>query len=881
MSGTTTTDAGASGGQSISALSTAETVAAADTVVGIFGGAVQNSTVADLVAAGIPDTVAQKSDIAAALEASPLARYTAQAQTSANLAAGSAAASQVNLTQAAEAAASAATILNGTQAILDQTTDVSQSATNAVAGVAADANAAKVMLTAGINGNAPLTYLGYWNASTNSPALASGKGSDGDLYIVSVAGTTALDGNASWSVGDGAWFHNGAWQYFARAGWAAVAQTINALQSLTIAGTAGMAAHAGGYQLAIRDAYGFVGGGINSSGDFKFPSTVGTIGPATLAVGALNGGVVVSDALGFVGLDSAGQFVGSYTQPTFSADDIDSYEAANRAYSAQVWRTGLMTGQRPTCDYNGVLSLGQSEQNGEMSIPLLGYSLSSASVGALMIGESSRCADPTDNTSAWEPLGGSTTFSPLADVAWNWSTNKQITRDASLSNIAAPSSITISTDGETITSTDTSVDFTKCFVAGDYIQFSGFTGDAAWMNLTGTEVGNSPLNGVPAQTFGGTLYTQIKALTATTISLWVPATAGTYSGVTISLYLPVDPSLGQDQSVASTIYEAALTMNRPSGRYYVSGNACISGQTLAQLSSGATPNLFQRVGQWAAALVTAAKAANASASCCVHVLPFGQGGSDTTTSYATYLAELIKYASDARAAVVAETGQLFEPFFEMFVISGGNIPYTDSLAVARAQMDAVLNGDISNAYIVGPGYFVPDYYAHWSSNGERWFGALRAKVRKWVIHEGRGWQPCRITSAYYRGAQILLNLHVPFAPLQIKKCWIGQDFETLANYGFSATDSTGAALTIESIAVGETTIVITVGECLTAAPSISYGDTFGSGNICDSDPSIAFDDYVWTPGSGQPLTEDVTGYVNEPYPLQNWLCPTSITAEAA
>jgi hypothetical protein len=54
--------------------------------------------------------------------------------------------------------------------------------------------------------NAGLTYLGAWNASTNSPTLTSGVGTAGEYYIVSVAGTTNLDGITNWQVGDWAIF---------------------------------------------------------------------------------------------------------------------------------------------------------------------------------------------------------------------------------------------------------------------------------------------------------------------------------------------------------------------------------------------------------------------------------------------------------------------------------------------------------------------------------------------------------------------------------------------------------------------------------------------------------------------------------------------------
>ena len=57
-----------------------------------------------------------------------------------------------------------------------------------------------------------LNYKGTWNASTNSPALASGVGTKGDYYVVSVAGSTNLDGETLWGVGDWAVYNGAAWQ---------------------------------------------------------------------------------------------------------------------------------------------------------------------------------------------------------------------------------------------------------------------------------------------------------------------------------------------------------------------------------------------------------------------------------------------------------------------------------------------------------------------------------------------------------------------------------------------------------------------------------------------------------------------------------------------
>ena len=53
---------------------------------------------------------------------------------------------------------------------------------------------------------AGLVFQGTWNAATNTPTLASGTGTTGYFYIVSVAGTTNLDGITDWEVGDWAVF---------------------------------------------------------------------------------------------------------------------------------------------------------------------------------------------------------------------------------------------------------------------------------------------------------------------------------------------------------------------------------------------------------------------------------------------------------------------------------------------------------------------------------------------------------------------------------------------------------------------------------------------------------------------------------------------------
>jgi hypothetical protein len=55
-------------------------------------------------------------------------------------------------------------------------------------------------------------FEGTWNATTNTPALASGVGVAGHYYVVGTAGTTNLDGITDWQPGDWAIFNGTAWQ---------------------------------------------------------------------------------------------------------------------------------------------------------------------------------------------------------------------------------------------------------------------------------------------------------------------------------------------------------------------------------------------------------------------------------------------------------------------------------------------------------------------------------------------------------------------------------------------------------------------------------------------------------------------------------------------
>lgn len=122
-------------------------------------------------------------------------------------------------------------------------------------------------------------YKGLWNASTNTPTLTSSVGTSGNFYIVSVAGSTSLDGITNWGVGDWAIYNGTAWQRVE--GGAAGNFTTVTASSLT----SGRVTYAGASGLLQDSANLTFNGTTLTSGGFSGPLN-GTVGATTPSTGA-------------------------------------------------------------------------------------------------------------------------------------------------------------------------------------------------------------------------------------------------------------------------------------------------------------------------------------------------------------------------------------------------------------------------------------------------------------------------------------------------------------------------------------------------------------------------------------------------------------------
>jgi len=112
---------------------------------------------------------------------------------------------------------------NGTSAMTASSTIPNTAITGLGTASTKDAGSANGVATLDSGGKVPvselpaavlgaLSYQGTWNASTNTPTLASSTGTKGYYYVVSVAGSTDLDGITDWVVGDWAVFNGSVWQ---------------------------------------------------------------------------------------------------------------------------------------------------------------------------------------------------------------------------------------------------------------------------------------------------------------------------------------------------------------------------------------------------------------------------------------------------------------------------------------------------------------------------------------------------------------------------------------------------------------------------------------------------------------------------------------------
>lgn len=321
----------------------------------------------------------------------------------------------------------------------------------------------------------------------------------------------------------------------------------------------------------------------------------------------------------------------------------------------------------------------------------------------------------------------------------------------------------------------------------------------------------------------------------------------------------------------------------------VASEAGIGGKTIAELSKGASPDYFNRLLECATLGETVAGADTYG----IAAFLWMQGESDQTTNKATYLAALRALYADFLADVaVAIAAQDKMPAMFTYQTVARNTNYDGvDLGVQMAQLDMATTDD--GVYMVGPIYNVPDSNnIHLPTNGYRWVGAQFGKVMHRVLTRGHRWKPLHPLRITRRAAEILVDLHVPYPPIASEAFWRstttgGENTATThTDLGFSVVTSAGGTLEIDTVTLASgTQVLITLAAPPPAGTTVyvryADGAHVGSGNIRDSDPALALDEYIYDPGTypTQDVVDDIPALNGERYPLWNWLVAFHMAAE--
>lgn len=200
-----------------------------------------------------------------------------------------------------------------------------------------------------------INFQGAWNALTNSPTLVSGVGTQGDYYVVSVAGTTDLDGITDWQTGDWAIFNGTAWQKIDNTD--AVISVNGAIGAvvLTVANTGSVLEYdvLTPTQLNIPTATSFITGLLSSADWTIFNSKQTNIlsdgniwvgGVSNTATEVTMSGDATIDNLGVLSLSATGVSAGSYTNVNLTVDAAGRIISASNGSAGGVTSINSLTG---------------------------------------------------------------------------------------------------------------------------------------------------------------------------------------------------------------------------------------------------------------------------------------------------------------------------------------------------------------------------------------------------------------------------------------------------------------------------------------------------------------------------------------------------------
>jgi hypothetical protein len=328
---------------------------------------------------------------------------------------------------------------------------------------------------------------------------------------------------------------------------------------------------------------------------------------------------------------------------------------------------------------------------------------------------------------------------------------------------------------------------------------------------------------------------------------------------------------------------------------FVASGCGIGGVGTNQLVPGHSPEYYNRVrsvmDQANARATTESKAYG------VVAMLFMGGESNMLTTQSDYVGYLRSIITTFRADAITESGQEDPPAFFLYQTVAANTNFDSvNLGAQMGQLEAALNDD--GVFMVGPNYPYPDSNnLHLPANSNRWMGAKFGQVMHRVLCLGHRWKPLHMLRATRKGAEILIDFHVPVPPLAFENPWLQDGWTTsetdlgqtntqydVPDEGFTVRNTTrSTVLTVSSVALAsDTQVLITLAAVPPSTETlvIRYADGAhkGHGTVRDSDTAKASDIWDNTIG-GQTDADTNATLAGDPYPLRNWAVAQQITVE--